>query len=193
VNSVQGRLHRIQWNPELLDLVLEQKQAYDQWKKGGEEGAIGYQNLKVISRIKRRKLRKMEREEDLRKSKEVEALRSTNPKEFWRKIKGTGGQRHKLPSCIKSEQGLIVQGEDALNEWQKSFQKLLQRLEGEDSFDSEHRREIENCVERIAKEKEAKNDGIGKLNRPLELAEVSRAIKKVRRNKASGLMDYQSK
>ena len=76
----------VRWNRELLELTVDQKRTYDCWRQGGGGAEAAREEYRIISRMKRKLVRKLEREEEIKRSKDIEELRSSNPKEFWRKL-----------------------------------------------------------------------------------------------------------
>jgi hypothetical protein len=178
--QARPKKHRFRWDKELVELTVEQKEAYNKWKLGGDGANKARQELKIISKRKQKKQRQLEREEDLRKSQEIEKLRSSNPREFWKRIKGGSGRQKQLPVLIKNEIGELVQGEEMRKVWKKSFENLLQHKGA--ILDRQHMQIISE-VEKVSE----KTEELGGINRPLELEEVSAAIRKVKEGKASGL------
>jgi hypothetical protein len=87
---------------------------------------------------------------------------------------------------IKNVQGVLVQGEEALQVWKESFENLLGDKNFEDPCDHKLlvRNEVEN-LSLIIEEDDSKSKQ--RMNRPIEMEEVSAAIRSLKGGKAAGL------
>jgi hypothetical protein len=87
-NSRKKRRKKINWSPELYELTRAEKEAYDRWKRTNEEERPeAFQEYKVLSRIKRSKVRQSDQKFESKVIREIEELKCKNPKEYWKRLK----------------------------------------------------------------------------------------------------------
>ena len=88
-----------------------------------------------------------------------------------------------LPKEVKIEEK-VVSGEAARNAWKEAFEQLGQVNEDDVNFEDQF---IKDCKEQIDKWLERQMEAKGELDKPIERAEVRRAVKAMKSGKASGI------
>ncbi len=79
---------QIIWDQDLQELTLKEKEAYDKWQATtGQEREKNRQEYRIIARVKRRKVRQYNKKAEEKVIKEIEELRSKDPKTYWNKLK----------------------------------------------------------------------------------------------------------
>src|SRR6185436_15623385 len=111
-------------------------------------------------------------------------------KDHWKRLKALSGNedvKNPLPSTAMNEDNEFVLDKAGVEEvWARCFEKLGQHSDSKGEYNEEFISGVEQSVKE-AVEQDNKLPSI--LDRPLELAEVQRAIKRLRRGKAVGLMN----
>jgi hypothetical protein len=128
----------------------------------------------------------MEREDQIKFSKDIEEMRSANPKEFWRKLKGASEGGNELTDEIINSQGEMVEGQDAMRVWKESFQNIYKKDKG--VFDESYCSFIEAQILKIEVQSDdiIMDDNTRHMNRPLDLEEVRVALRNMKGGKATG-------
>lgn len=188
-HAPKDRTHKrkvIKFDQKLYYLLLKEKETYLEWKCGNK---VEKENLKRIykmtSKERRKRTRELERQLEDNIIDDMERLRCRNPKEYWRKLYELAGKKQntELPTQIRDWSDKLVSGNEALEMWKKSFEKLGTEEQSEE-FNADFYEYVQQEVQEI--QEEMKGDAAW-YNRPLELEEISRAIKTLRRGKAAGL------
>ena len=192
-NRKRKRKGRLVWNQELWQLTCAEKEAYDKWKTAGPiETDQARREYRVVTRIKRRKVRRVIRDVEEKVVKDVEDLKSSNPKLYWNRLKqmSVGNiTKKQLPKGMKNSEGEMVTGTEMMGVWEESFQKLGIENKGGEQFDEKFRDRISKAVRSIEiRGCEEKEDFFTeRMNRPLEIKEVTNAISKLKIGKAVGI------
>ena len=114
---------------------------------------------------------------------EIEKLNTDNPKAFWAELKKLGPRKKdSIPMEVYDENGLISSSLPfVINKWNNDFQNLFHGYERSE-FDHDHYILTQQMREQL--EHDPPNDAI---NAPITAAEVKRAVKKAKPNKAVGI------
>ena len=169
---------------------------YVRRKRGLTAGPIetdqARREYRVVTRIKRRKVRRVIRDVEEKVVKDVEDLKSSNPKLYWNRLKqmSMGNiTKKQLPKGMKNSEGEMVTGTEMMGVWEESFQKLGIENKGGEQFDEKFRDRISKTVRSIEiRGCEEKEDFFTeRMNRPLEIKEVTNAISKLKIGKAVGI------
>ena len=183
----KGRLKVSEWDGELAKLVQEQNRSRKiRDKSEGERRKIAHVEYQKKRTTVKRYIRKKERLMKRKQNEELEALKKGDAKTYWTKLKsylGLGKSGQELPNELKIEEK-IVSGEAAKNAWKEAFQQLGEVNEDDVNFDDQF---IKDCKEQIDSWLKERKAARGDLDRPIERAEVERAVKKMKSGKASGV------
>ena len=181
-----------EWDGDLARLVEEQNRSRrGRDKSKGERRKIAHAEYQKRRTAVKRYIRQKERLLKKKQNDELEMLKKSDAKAYWTKLKnylGLGKNDQQLPKEVKIEEKM-VSGEAARNAWKEAFERLGQVNEEDANFEDQF---IKDCKEQIdnwlARQKEAK----GELDKPIERAEVRRAVKAMKSGRVSGIDGIES-
>ncbi len=176
------------WNDELYNLWLQMSNAEKTYSK-----FKGPRNIREILRreyVTKRKcfdktLRKNERHYNQKVIDNIEEVCTTNPREFSALLKRLGPRKcSDIPFKVYNDAGQLVSDIDTvLNTWKTSFHGLLNRPESVD-FDDDFYNE---CMQQKIEMEQDDHDINPDLNAPITLAEIQSFVRKLKKQKATGI------
>ncbi len=178
----------ISWDPNLYRLTYEENRAFciflhaDSPSK--EESKLTWKKCKLNVK---NAIREKERKNIRNTLAKIEALRSSNPRDYWKglyKLDYTQPLEAKIPLHIKNSANCIVGGNEASQVWLDSFSKLGLEKSDFGDFDVAFYEQINSQVRDF--EEESRGSQFI-LDHPITLEEVQDAIKKLKKGKAVGV------
>ena len=172
------------YDPMIEQVMLERKQlgkSLKLKKNTPEDLTAGWQRYRHMTRLVRRRARKIRWEKERKRVQRFETMVSTNPREYWRELKKAAGRtqaRRAYPSLIKGKHGW-VSGTDRDKAWSNAFEIL-----GEEPTQDGHMKEQ---VDEMAKESGRGENEVMELDGPITIDEVEEAVKRLKAGKAQGV------
>ena len=179
------------WNDDLTCLWQNMREAEKQFlkcKTNNETRQRLHTNFKFKQKIFDKSLQKASRTYYRHIAENVEEIKTSNPKEFWKQIKKLGPSNKKnIPMKVYNDDGSENYNyEDIMKKWSEDFSGVLNRPIGEhDSFDNAFYNEILHALN----EKEttmSNNDNSETLNSDMSVDEILIVINKLKSGKSCG-------
>ena len=169
------------WNPVIYNMKVKERKIYEELEHAEENKKLELEKLYKSQKREIQKLVRRNKKEEYQKViKEIEDLKSKDPKDYWKKIQELNPilrKKETTPDVMRNKEGKLVGGKEALEIWKQGFKNL-----GTANINSEE--DKKNTVQVIDEETEEF------LNKEFSLNEVTEEIKKLKRGKATGEDDY---
>ena len=167
-----------------------ENKAYRNWKFAlGDKDSL----KRTAKRLRKKEVRKHETQIQTARVKQIEDLKSRDPKKYWKKLKQFGKnakEKKTLPSQMKDENDQWVVDKKAVMEvWAKSFENLGME-EKSTNFDEKFADQVTKSVKDKAQQDLDAKQLPSLLDQDIQFAEIQRAIKNLKRGKATGIDKY---
>ncbi len=188
--------HKPFWDQELTTLWLDMKnknKVFNKSKKLAHSKDQCYQDFKQAQHVFDRTLRRKERKFKREQLEKLDEVCTSNPRQFWEDLNKLGSRKSSsVPEKARKPDGsLTTDIDDTLDIWKADFETLFSRP-GYDRNDPEY---VALISELNAKENEVKSDLYQPdnelmydfLNEHILLAEIQKAIDKLKTGKSTGI------
>ena len=178
----------IKLNDNIINALIMKKKA---WKKytnsmNTNEEQREWKNFKWMRNRAKKLLKK--KLDDHRKAaiKEIEDLKTENPRTYWKLLKGLNGKKKKTQvwDSALNEVGEEVFGDEIKLVWKEAYKKLGGLNLDREDFDNNFAKEIEEEIKEMTRKSHDYNDELGKQ---ISLDEVEKIVKRLKNGKASGV------
>ena len=155
----------------------------------GKDRASAQEELRTLHKKVRQRLEVVEARVKKRRSSEIQANSSKNPRVYWdllKKTVGLGRKKHTLPDEVIFD-GVVASGDKVLEVWREAFRRLFAVDHDEKTFRKEFLEEIK---QEVSDELRCSNqlDSLNKdINKPIECKEVHTVITNLKLGKAAGV------
>lgn len=169
---------------EVENAKRTEKDAYGRWKI--EKNDRAWRWFLECRRNRKRAVTAFRRNRREQQMKEIEELKTREPREFWRRLNALRdeGKEKSQVTQIKSEDGQVKTGREMMMVWEKWFRKLFHPV-ASSKFDLVFKQEVEAWLPRIGIE--LSEDIYPELNVDLTRAEVMKAMRRLKGRKAVGI------
>lgn len=176
------------WDPNIFRLTCDENRAFCLYNNANPPEKLELEDLwkKCKNRLKYA-VRSKERSRLQINIREIESLRSRNPRDYWRGLQSldnTTPSSSTIPLFVKNNLGTLVGGSDASKVWMESFSKLGLEKSDFGDYDTAFYSQIK---EKVARYQIDSFDSSFELDYPITLAEVKKAVHKLKKGKAVGI------
>ena len=181
---------RLKSTPEITELRIQKNRLYREAKT--EKEAARRVEIKVKAKKVNTKLKKRIRNEinsyKREQVKEIEDLEVDDCRRLWKELKALSGWTSKdsISDTVMNEAKEEVSGEGVFEVWKESYRKLGIEDEKDPTFDVEFGKKVTAEQETIYGQSFNDDNICAELDRPINVQEVSDAIKRLKAGKASG-------
>jgi hypothetical protein len=127
----------------------------------------------------------------IEKMMELEECRTGDPKEFWKKLKSMGGFVRKaktLPDKMIDQKGEEQSDPEEVRAiFKRAWESLGREKPRDTKFDAAFLKKTRLEVERRRRESDRRQQDVEHIDRPIERAEISKAIKRLKKGKSAGV------
>jgi endonuclease/exonuclease/phosphatase family metal-dependent hydrolase len=188
-----GKRRRVMcFDEEVQGLKREVRRAErDIMKARVEDRGECWRRARELKRRIKNKVKFLINKQRLEKMMELEACRTADPKEFWKKIKNMGGFTRKtkaLPETMIDQKGQERSDPREVRDvWKEAWESLGREIPEDAKFDVAFLKKTRIEVERRRIESDRRQQDTDHIDRPIERAEISKAIKRLRKGKSAGV------
>ena len=180
----------IRSSKKVAETLAVRKEAWTKYRmsRGKEDEDRRWRYFKWTRNKAKKALKARKEEWNKKLMKEIEELRSDNPKEYWRKLKGLckGNKRKSAWDTAIDEKGIEVSGDQVKIVWKEAYEKLGGTERDREDFDELFARNVE--AEVLKMEEESRGIELnGELDRDITLEEVKEVVKELAIGKAAGV------
>ena len=172
------------WNDDLTSKwkqMVEDEKKFKRFKGHRSQKNRLKLNFDISRDVFDKSLRQAERKYNNNIVLNIEQMSHNNPKQFWKKIKDMSPKKSDLPTKIEKNGNVITDQKDVLNIWKTDFEDLYNPKFSttNEAFMEEIKSEISDMENSITLNTD--------LNKPIEVCEVHKAIRKCKAKKAPGI------
>ncbi|NRA93460.1 MAG: reverse transcriptase family protein, partial [Psychroserpens sp.] len=134
-------------------------------------------------------IRKAVSERNKKLMKEIENIKTHNPREFWRKLRNLGKNKGKKTvwDTAINEDGVEVAGERIKLVWSTAYKNLGAKGLDKEEFNDAFADEVRECIVTLEKNsKKESYDELDELIKEIEMLEVTKIVKRLVNGKAAG-------